>query len=214
MRIQGVIPGYASLARLAVALLSVSPLASRSGSSVLVAGCGTGAELLEAAAQRPDWDLTATDPSPTMLAVARERMTATAVEVKWSQSTVEALGASDCFDGAIAVLVLQSLPDDGAKLDFLTALAQGLHPRAQLVLVDLMRPERSQLQHQIDLAWLEYQRASAVKAQSAGLSGLSHGLHPIGRSRLTALAEAAGFGDPAPVFKALDFEGFLLQRRD
>ena len=37
--------------------------------------------------------------------------------------------------------------------------------------------------------------------------------HPIGEARLAALAEASGFGDPAPVFKALDFEGFLLQRR-
>ena len=42
---------------------------------------------------------------------------------------------------------------------------------------------------------------------------LTTGLHPIGLSRLTALVNAAGFGDPAPVFQALDVEGFLLQRR-
>jgi tRNA (cmo5U34)-methyltransferase len=195
-----------------VALLSVSPQATPVGSSVLVAGCGTGAELLEARAQRPDWRLTATDPSPSMLAVARERL-ATATDVEWRQSTVEMLEATNCFDGAMAVLVLQSLPDDGAKLDFLTALAQGLRPGGQLVLVDLMRPERTPLQHQIDRAWLEFQKASDLQAPAEGLSGLSDGLHPIGRARMSALAEAAGFGDPAPVFKALDFEGFLLQRR-
>ena len=61
--VQRLIPGYTSLARLAVTLLAASPLASREGSRVLVAGCGTGAELLEARAQRPDWRLTAVDPS-------------------------------------------------------------------------------------------------------------------------------------------------------
>jgi tRNA (cmo5U34)-methyltransferase len=196
-----------------VALLSVSEMASPAGSSVLVAGCGTGAELLEAGAQRPDWRLTAIDPSPTMLAVARDRVAA-AGEVEWCQSTVETLGATNRFDGAMAVLVLQSLPDDGAKLSFFTALSQGLRPGGQLVLVDLMRPERSPLQHQVEQAWLEFQRASALEVPPDGLGGLCHGLHPIGRARLSALAEAAGFGDPAPVFKALDFEGFLLQSRD
>jgi tRNA (cmo5U34)-methyltransferase len=39
------------------------------------------------------------------------------------------------------------------------------------------------------------------------------GLHPIGLARLTALVNAAGFSDPALIFKALDVEGFLLQRR-
>ncbi|MFM9102491.1 MAG: hypothetical protein ACKOPS_14655, partial [Cyanobium sp.] len=53
------IPGYASLARLAVALLAASPLAGADGAEVLVAGCGTGAELVEARAQRPDWRLMA-----------------------------------------------------------------------------------------------------------------------------------------------------------
>ena len=53
-RIQSqVIPGYGSLARLAVALLAASPLAAAEGAEVLVAGCGTGSELLEAVAQRP-----------------------------------------------------------------------------------------------------------------------------------------------------------------
>ena len=45
------------------------------------------------------------------------------------------------------------------------------------------------------------------RIQAAGLR-----LHPIGLSRLSALVEAAGFSDPAPVFQALDFQGFLLQR--
>ena len=225
-RIQNqVIPGYGSLARLAVALLAASPQAAAEGAAVLVAGCGTGSELLEATAQRPDWQLTALDPSAAMLAEARQRL-GDAPRIRWLQSTVEALveqpeadgaaapgaGAAG-FSGALAVLVLQSLPDDGSKLAFLTALARCLRPGAQLVLVDLMQASLPSLEPQIDAAWRGYQRASGFDpAAGSGLDQLSEGLHPIGLARLTSLVNAAGFGDPARVFQALGFEGFLLQR--
>jgi tRNA (cmo5U34)-methyltransferase len=208
--VQQLIPGYASLARLSVALLSASPLASTARAAVLVAGCGTGAELLEACAQRPDWRVTASDPSAAMLAVARARLEEQ-VSIDWRPSTVEDLRFENAFDGAMAVLVLQSLPDDGSKLQFLAALARSLRPGGQLVLVDLMQPERSPLQGQVDAAWLLFQRASGLAEAPEAMASLSQ-LHPIGQSRLTSLVNAAGFGDPAPVFKALDFEGFLLQR--
>ena len=219
--VQQLIPGYASLARLAVSLLAASPLASATATAVLVAGCGTGAELLEARAQRPDWQLTAIDPAAEMLAVAQQRLgqagldgsPAAAGAISWRQSSVEELDAQAAFDGALSVLVLQSLPDDGAKLAFLTALARSLRPGGQLVLVDLMRSERSPLQAQVEQAWLGFQRASGLTAATEALDALSQGLHPIGLARLTALVNAAGFSDPALVFKALDVEGFLLQRR-
>lgn len=227
------IPGYASLARLGVALLAASPLASAQGASVLVAGCGSGAELLEARAQRPDWQLTALDPSAAMLALARARLAGQA-GIDWQQASVESLEARARFDGALAVLVLQALPDDGSKLAFLTALARSLRPGGQVVLVDLMQPERSPIQQQLREARLGFQRASGLVAADATvvdrgtlpipgvdpaakvalIADLTTGLHPIGLSRLTALVEAAGFGDPAPVYQALDVEGFLLQRRD
>jgi tRNA (cmo5U34)-methyltransferase len=216
------IPGYASLARLGVALLAASPLASAHGASVLVAGCGSGAELLEARAQRPDWQLTALDPSAAMLDLARGRL-AGQTGIDWQLASVESLEARARFDGALAVLVLQALPDDGSKLAFLTALARSLRPGGQVVLVDLTQPERSPIQQQLLEARLGFQRASGLAATATAedpagrvalVAELTTGLHPIGLSRLTALVEAAGFGDPAPVYQALDVEGFLLQRRD
>jgi tRNA (cmo5U34)-methyltransferase len=204
-----VIPGYGSLARLSVALLAASAAASADGAEVLVAGCGTGAELLEATAQRPDWSLTALDPSAEMLQEAQRRLGAQG-RIQWQQSTVEALvdapGMAGRYAGALSVLVLQSLPDDGSKLAFLSALARCLKPGAQLVLVDLMQTSLPSLEGQLDAAWQGFQRASGLDASS------QEGLHPIGLARLTSLVNAAGFGDPARVFQALGFEGFLLQR--
>lgn len=214
---QQLIPGYASLARLAVSLLAASPLAAGEAASVLVAGCGTGAELLESRSQRPDWRLTAVDPSAAMLAASRQRLESAGLggsdAIHWRQSSVEELALEASFDGALSVLVLQSLADDGSKLAFLSSLARALKPGAQLVLVDLMQPERSPLQGQVEQAWQLFQRASGLQGAAEALAALSPRLHPIGLSRLSALVEAAGFGDPAPIFQALDFQGFLLQRR-
>ncbi len=210
---QQLIPGYASLARLAVALLAASPLASLPEAAVLVAGCGTGAELLAAREQRPDWRLTALDPSAEMLAIARARL-GEGSPVHWRCTAVEELGDDPAFAGALSVLVLQSLPDDGTKLRFLAALARSLRPGGQLVLVDLMRSSHSPLQAQMQGAWLGFQRASGVVESAEALAKLAGGLHPIGLARLTALVNAAGFSDPALFFQALDVQGFLLQRRD
>jgi len=210
---QHLIPGYASLARLGVALLAASPCASRAGAPVLVAGCGTGAELVEARAQRPDWQVTALDPSAAMLTAAQARLgPASAGAIQWHQARVEDLDGAERFAGALSVLVLQSLPDDGTKLSFLTALARSLEPGGQLLLVDLMAPERSPLHTQMQQAWLGFQRASGLGEHDHQLAAHTQGLHPIGLSRLTALVNAAGFGDPARVFQALDVEGFLIQR--
>ncbi|MFO0015608.1 MAG: class I SAM-dependent methyltransferase [Synechococcaceae cyanobacterium] len=214
--VPALIPGYASLARLAVALLAESPLAAAQGASILVAGCGTGAELQEAHAQRPDWRLTGLDPSEAMLTLARERL-GPAVSIDWCCCRVEEVPESlGRFDGALAVLVLQSLPDNGAKLAFLAALARLLRPGGQLVLVDLMQAERSPLRDQVDRAWQGFQRASGlagVSAAGAAGAALGDAWHPIGTPRLSSLLNAAGFGDPALIFQALNFAGYLTQRR-
>jgi len=226
---QQLIPGYGSLARLAVALLAAAPLASEPGAEVLVAGCGTGAELQEAVAQRPDWRLGAIDPSEAMLAEARSRLAratsslagatsslAGAPAIDWQQTTVEQLTEAPAYQGryagVLSVLVLQSLADDGSKLAFLSGLARSLRPGGQLVLVDLMSTSLPSLEDQLARAWVGFQRASGLRAPAEQLAPLTQGLHPVGMARLTSLVNAAGFSDPARIFQALAFEGFLLQK--
>lgn len=206
--VDSLIPGYSSLARLSVSLLAASPLARARAASVLVAGCGSGAELLEARKLCPEWSLTALDPSPTMLAIARQKLQDqgdSGAPIRWIEGSVEDLPAQAVFDGAMAVLVFQGLPDDGSKLRFLTSLSRSLRPGAQVVLVDQMQPERNGIEQQLIDARQLFQRTDG------GVEILGE-VYPITTARLAGLLEASGFSDPLPVFRALDYEGFLLQR--
>lgn len=215
--IASLIPGYTSLARLSVSLLAASPRAQVRGASVLVAGCGSGAELLAARQLRPDWHLTALDPSEDMLALARDKLHAQPGDpssmgpIQWVQGTVEDLSGEPVFDGAMAVLVLQGLPDDGSKRRFLSSLSQSLHPGAQVVLVDQMQLERSSIEQQLIMARQLFQLSESTDPIS-GTTMILGEVHPMTLSRLTGLLEITGFSDPLPVYRALDYEGFLVQR--
>ena len=157
-----------------------------------------------------------------MLAEARSRLAgansrlAEAPAIDWQQTTVEQLteapGYQGRYAGVLSVLVLQSLADDGSKLAFLSGLARSLRPGGQLVLVDLMSTSLPSLEGQLASAWVGFQRASGLQAPAEQLAPLTQGLHPVGMARLTSLVNAAGFSDPARIFQALAFEGFLLQK--
>ena len=205
------IPGYSSLARLSVSLLAGYPSLQPSGSKVLVVGCGTGAELREAQGLRPDWALTGVDPAASLLDEARRRLGTAAQQVRWVDSRVEDLPGEASYGAAIAVLVLQELPDDGAKLRFLSALARLLQPGAPLVLVDVLAGfggMASGTTQQFQAALKRFQgdaNAQAVMPEAP--------LHLIGEARRSALLAAAGFSDPLRFYQALQVEGVVVQKR-
>ena len=205
------IPGYSSLARLSVSLLAGYPSLQPSGSQVLVVGCGTGAELREAQGLRPDWALTGVDPAASLLDEARRRLGTAAQQVRWVDSRVEDLPGEASYGAAIAVLVLQELPDDGAKLRFLSALARLLQPGAPLVLVDVLAGfggMASGTTQQFQAALKRFQgdaNAQAVMPEAP--------LHLIGEARRSALLAAAGFSDPLRFYQALQVEGVVVQKR-
>jgi hypothetical protein len=152
-----------------------------------------------------------------MLAMARDKLQAPPGDqqamgpIQWVQGTVEDLTGEPAFDGAMAVLVMQGLPDDGSKRRFLSSLCQSLRPGAQVVLVDQMLPERSSIEQQLITARQVFQRSEREGTLSDASKILGE-VHPLSLSRLAGLLEVTGFSDPFPVFRALDYEGFLVQR--
>jgi hypothetical protein len=81
-----------------------------------------------------------------------------------------------------------------------------------VVLVDQMQPERNGIEDQLIAARQIFQRMDSPLADPPSAMDALGPVHPISLARLAGLLEVSGFSDPVPVFRALDYEGFLLQR--
>lgn len=205
-RIVRLVPGYDLLHELSACMLSAHLPAA---ADVLIAGLGTGRELVDLAARRPHWRFTAVDPSPAMLDVARARAVAGgyADRVVLHAMAMQAYDGGGRHDGALALLVAHFVPDDGGRLAFLQGLARSLAAQAPLLLVDLVDDSF----HTAYRAWALARGMDDAEA-TAMFTRMAANFHPIGEARLRTLLGEAGFGAPVPFFRALGYCGYLARR--
>lgn len=199
-------PGY----RLVLDLVA-STLAARrpQPTSVLVPGCGTGAELSVAAVVMPDALFTAIDPSRGMLDVAQRKVKADGSDarVAFHHGFLDETG-HDLHDAAILSLVLHFLPDDGAKRDLLSGIAQRLRKRAPFLLVDAVKPDAD------DAAlhdWLQRRGNSSAQASEV-IGRMQESWHRVPLERLIGLLDQAGFHVREPFFRAFGYLGILAEK--
>lgn len=182
--------------------------------SVLIVGAGGGQELRTFAPANPGWHLTGVDPSAQMLAIARETAEQLGIAdcVELLQGTVDDLSASARYDAATCIFVLQFLPDDGAKLDLLRAVAARLRPGMPLLLVDGIASHAEELVP----AWRQYiegqgmppEQVTACLAQIMARENVA-----VSEERELALLDEAGFGPVTRFYTGLVINGWIARRR-
>ena len=129
------VPGYLLAQDLAAAVLAATMPAP---STILVAGCGTGSEILAIARALLGACITGVDPSPGMIAAARRRIDDTGLSgrVRLETATVDALDDRPDHDACIVSMMLHFIADDGGKGAFLPGIHRRLRPDARLALID------------------------------------------------------------------------------
>jgi len=183
---------------------------------ILVAGAGTGKEIIDCSKNNPRWSFTGFDPAEPMLFFARKKVAAAALENKISL----VLGLIDdvkekAFDAATSILVMQFLPDDGTKLSFLKGIFEKLKPGAPIVLVDLEGEIGSDEYNTLNSAWknqqlfLRGERDRVIKEFIIR----EKEIHFIPQKRIVSLLEEAGFLKIHKFFKAYLFGGYVAIKR-
>lgn len=136
------VPGYAGLLRMTALLLAEQvPLHGR----VLVLGAGGGLELRALADAHAGWTFDGVDPSPAMLALARETASAHLDRISLNEGYID-IAPDGPFDAATCLLTLHFVPRD-QRLDTLSQIRRRLRPGAPFVAAHISvprtEPERS-----------------------------------------------------------------------
>jgi len=85
---------------------------------ILVAGAGTGKEIIDCSLDNPHWCFAGFDPAEAMLSFAIKKVAAASLEDKISliHGLIDNVIEKD-FDAATSILVMHFLPDDGTKFN-------------------------------------------------------------------------------------------------
>ena len=212
-RVRQVIPGYDVLHDLLrLAIDENTP----SDGHVLVAGCGTGEEIIRLGMHGPRLRFIGVDPSGDMLRIARERIDRTDIKDRATlvEGRVRDLDEDLRFDAATLMLVLHFIPrgpGPDSKAALLTEIAKRLKPSAPLFIADGLG-EPGELSFETTMTiWRKWRKLRGIseEAETRHTEKVLKNTPfvTLGAER-TALMQA-GFRVIRPIYQALHVHGLL-----
>ena len=209
-----IIPAYHSIYELSQHLLRDK---LEKVARILVAGVGTGKEMIDCLQNNPHWAITGFDPAEPMLSIARKKVVAASLEnnISLVRGLIDDVGEKD-FDAATSILVMHFLPDDGTKFNFLKGISDRLKPSALMVLVDLEGEIGSAEYSTLNAAWKNQQIFKRGETDTVEEEFLRREkeVHFIPQERIEPLLEEAGFINIHKFFKAYLFGGYVAEKKE
>lgn len=202
------VPGLHDMHRMAGILLAEHvPQNGR----VLVLGAGGGLELRAFARAHTGWRFDGVDPSPDMLAQARDTLSEDAVRVTYHQGYI-ADAPEGPFDGATCLLTLRFLPRE-ERLQTLRALHRRLRPGAPFIVAHHSFPlEGGQQDRWLrrNAAWLAAHGTPEAQAL-AGIYTMKERLPVLSPEVEAELLMTAGFHTVELFYAAFTFKGWVAK---
>lgn len=205
------VPGYELMQELICAILKTE-LGHQP--HLLVAGSGTGEEIIRLSQLGPHWKFDAVEPSPDMIGAAKKRImiSKTANEIRFFKSSMESFNQAIIYDGALSLLVSHFIPDDGRKEKYFAAIAGRLTPNALLLTVDLMEAESlHQKNHQCLYNWAK-ERGLPFNQLEQLTPRMNSLFFPVTESRLEEIFLKVGLKIEGRFFQGLNFVGYLARK--
>lgn len=206
--IRGRVPGYDTIHQLLPAILDAL-LPARA--SLLIAGVGTGAELIDLCERSRGWRFVALDPEPDMLRIARQRAEELRLtdRIEFLPQRLEEYSSERPFDASLSILVSHFVPDDGSRLAFFRKLAGRTRPDGCAIVVEMIADS-----HLLQDAWLHWlrQRGASFAEIAEIQARFEASFHPIGETRLRQLLAQAGLEVQGRFAQALTVSGFVTRR--
>lgn len=212
-QIRMVVPGYEVLHS---TVCSILQLELREQAHLLIVGAGTGTEIVHLGEINQRWQFTGIDPSPDMIAVARQHVTERSLSkrVKLHTGLAHELLESEPYDAATLILVMHFVPDDGEKLRLLRDVYTRLKPGAPLILADLHGDITSDRFARFLAIWRRRQLALGMTAEEIEtlFQNILSETQFISEERTTDLIYEAGFDRVEPFCSTLLLGGWVAYK--
>ena len=212
--IRTVLPGYETLHENLLGMLETT---LPENASVLSCGAGTGQEILACAHIAPGWKFVGVDPSEAMLSTASEKIRQAGIQsrVTLLHGYVGDVMEMD-FNAAASILVMQFIPDDGGKRDYLAAIAKRLKLGGIIVLCDLTGdnddPETKRLLNEwrskLSERGLDDEKLNAI------FSHVESDVKIVTEDRVLELLDECGFIDVQRFHQSLLCVGWIARKAD
>lgn len=181
--------------------------------NVLIAGCGTGAEMEVILKASPLWSITGFDPSIEMTTIAINKLRAYDLTAKYKiiNKTI-ANSPLTKYSASTLVLVLHFLPDDGEKLQLLKDISARMEPSAPLIIVDIFGQKEAFLYNLSLLRSYLIEKGIEVSIVEQGINHIQNDLYYIPEERLFELLGLAGFRRTQRFHQSLIFGGWITEK--
>ncbi|MDH2926028.1 class I SAM-dependent methyltransferase [Lonepinella koalarum] len=186
-------------------------LDQNSPKSILVAGCGTGNEIVKLADYRDDWQITGFDPSPEMISQAQHKLS-DYPNIVLKNCTINDLQKEQCFQAATLLLVLHFIPDDGQKLSLLKDIADRLESGSSFILLDITG-DGEQLDKSLKILKDLLANSIGEDEKLARIERIKRDFHLVPENRFVELCTQAGFYSPIRFFQSTVYVGWHCIRR-
>lgn len=198
------VPGMSDLHRMAMLLLAEQ---APPDGHILVIGAGGGLETRALLAAQPHWRVTGVDPSPAMLALARDMLVPFEGRVGLLEGTVEDVPGGP-FDGAACLLTLHHI--EGMKrLGTLQEIRRRLKPGARLVIAGHSAPPSDPVRWLArSVAFSQHGDANWEQAVATG-KVMAEQLDLLTPDEEEEMLYAAGFKDVELFYAAFSFRGWV-----
>lgn len=205
------VPGYQLLHELTIDVLETELMGP--APRILTVGAGGGEEIINMLQRKEDWLITGIDPSPSMLDMAKRRVTQLEMEsrVTWHETSLDKVSAEPVYDAAVSLLFIHFIEK---RQLFLEEIARRLQPDAPFMLAFIHGEMKSQaFQQELHMLSLFMQRQGLEKEVFTSFKNrLGSATHPVPEEEIKEHLIKAGFEDIRPYFQAGMIKGLVCKR--
>lgn len=210
-RIRQLASGYDALQDTVAAALAFRLPAT---AHLLVAGAGTGAEIVRMGRAHPQWRFTAVDSSPAMLERCRAAVAEAGMEdrVSYVPERVEAMPDTATFDAATSLFVAHFIEGEEAKQRYFRSIAERLSSGGPLVWADLYRPPTEAAFQRLWAAWREQMRTQMpADAVAQAVERIEEGISFVRPTTQERIVTEAGFTPPTRIHQQLLWGAWMAE---